>query len=627
MTCNNGLFLSVYAHIDALCHAHDIPVRHDQNMALWQKTDDRVVLLRYWEFERYSGRKHHMQSFASREQALLVIDALLAEAGVDRGCLQSIWGTPELSQNAGQWQGSPGFNTHTKAHLFGAMLAETDPYFEGDMIGLALDGGPDTVLDKPGLDEPIYAGAVSRRGATRLFPVSSPGPLWSAMRALTGLEEGTLMALGSASRTEFSGFVEEAPRVFTMKDYKAAYAWVRHWFETVSKFEADGEGRLHTGFDPCFSPGENRISMLVKIVQRMSDVQVNQTLREVLDAEGIDPAETSLALGGGFALNCRTNSHAMRTFGFRRFQSIPAVNDSGISLGYGLMFFLNKMKHFRFSIDGAGKGVLPAVGAASDVASTDVILEDLAKGPIVWVEGGAEVGPRALGHRSLLADPRLGAMKERLNGIKRRQWWRPVAPVILEDHVEAWFEDAGISPFMLRTFTLRPEVAGLVPAISHLDRSARIQTLRRSEAPRLHALLEAFHASTGVPMLCNTSLNDKGEPIINTLDEAIIFARRRGISAIYVDGRRLTVEADGIEDSTAMASRSLAPLFQSDSGGISKIRSDLNPHDLDRNTLAIRQFLPGFDDLDITDRAVAERLRRHAARLTKDRTLFLPLML
>lgn len=627
MTCDNGLYLSVYTHIDALCHAYEIPVRHDQNMALWQKTDDRVKLVRYWEFERYSGQKHHKKSFASREQALVVIDALLAEAGVDRACLQAVWGTPELTQNAGAWEGSFDFNSHTRAHLFGAMLAETDHYFDGNMIGLALDGGPDTVLDKPHPDAPIYAGAVSRFGETRLFPVSSPGPLWSAMRELTGMEEGTLMALGSASKTDYIGLVDEAPKVFTMKDYALAYAWVRQWFEKVSEFEPTLKGILHTGFDPLFSPAENRIAILVKIVQRMSDAQVAQTLRQILDMEGLDPATTTFALGGGFGLNCRNNSQAMRTFGFRRFQSLPAVNDSGISLGYGLMFFLNKMKHFRFSIEGAGKGAVASVGSVSDVASSDVILEDLAKGPIVWIESGAEIGPRALGHRSLLADPRHSGMKDRLNEIKRRQWWRPVAPVILEDHVDTWFEHADISPFMLRTFALRPEMADLVPAISHLDRSARIQTLSRSEAPGLHALLQAFHASTGVPILCNTSLNDKGEPIINTLDEAVIFAKRRRISVIYVDGQRHTIDPDKIEDSTVLVDRRLAQLFQSDPDEVAKFCIDLNPQDLDRNTLAMRQFLPAFDALDITDKTVAYRLRRHATRLSKDRRLFWSLML
>jgi hypothetical protein len=234
------------------------------------------------------------------------------------------------------------------------------------------------------------------------------------------------------------------------------------------------------------------------------------------------------------------------------------------------------------------------------------------------MEGRAEIGPRALGHRSLLADPRQDTMKDRLNQIKRRQWWRPVAPVILADQVREWFSDADRSPFMLRTFTLRPEKAARVPAISHLDRSARIQTLTREEAPLLSELLQAFHASTGVPMLCNTSLNDKGEPIINVLEEALIFARRRGVPAVYVDGRRHAVVADAVRDTTVLSERSMAPLFRSAPAEIARLRAEVNPQGLDRNTLAMRQFLPAFEGVDITVRTSAERLRRYAARLARN---------
>ncbi|MCW1934970.1 carbamoyltransferase C-terminal domain-containing protein [Pararhodobacter zhoushanensis] len=587
-------------------------------MALWLKTGEQVTLVRYWEFERYSGQKHHSRSFANPAQALEVIDRLLAEAGVDRSDVRAIFGTPGLPHSDGAWDGADDLNAHTRAHLFGAMLAETDRYFEGDMIGLALDGGPDTVLGKPGLKSPLYAGAVSRKGDARLFSVSSPAPLWSAARHLTGMEEGSLMALGSASRTAYMGSVEDAPSVIAMQDYKAAYEWVQRLHATLSGLDSSAKGTGHTGFDPQFSASENRIAMLMKIIQRVSEAQVCRTVRGILESEGMDPAKTTLAMGGGFALNCRSNSHVMRTFGFADFQALPAVNDGGISLGYGLMYFKARMERFQFSMQSSGHGSLASVETASAPVRTDVILEDLAKGPIVWMEGRAEIGPRALGHRSLLADPRQDTMKDRLNQIKRRQWWRPVAPVILADQVREWFSDADRSPFMLRTFTLRPEKAARVPAISHLDRSARIQTLTREEAPLLYDLLQAFHASTGVPMLCNTSLNDKGEPIINVLEEALIFARRRGLPAVYVDGRRHAVVADAVRDTTVLSERSIAPLFRSAPAEIARLRAEVNPHGLDRNTLAMRQFLPAFEGVDITVRTSAERLRRYAARLARN---------
>jgi hypothetical protein len=221
-----------------------------------------------------------------------------------------------------------------------------------------------------------------------------------------------------------------------------------------------------------------------------------------------------------------------------------------------------------------------------------------------------------------LADPRQIAAKDRLNHIKRRQWWRPVAPVILEEEVNDWFEEADKSPFMLRTFALRPEKVELVPAISHLDRSARIQTLSREEAPVLYGLLQAFHAKTGVPILCNTSLNDKGEPIINTLQEAMLFAKRRGISVIYVDGVRHTCVPDTIPDSTPLAERPFAHLFQSDPSEIAEICHVSNPHGLSRATLALHQLVPAFKLLDVTNRSAADKLARHASRLEKNRVIY-----
>lgn len=617
MPCSDGLYLSIYAHVDALCAALDVPLRHDQNMALWRKTGDRVHLVRYWEFERYSGQKHHSRSFASLSQALAAIDAMLAEVDVRRSDIRAILGTPGLSRDAEVRGGSGRFNPHTQAHLWGAMLADTDRFFGGDMIGLALDGGPDTVLQRPGSRAPIYAGAVSRQGETRLFPISSPGPIWTALRHLTGLQEGSLMALASAAEATYLGPVDRPPRVETMSDYAQAHDWVQRWHTRISALDASHAGDRHSGFDRRFGPVENRIAMLAKIVQRTSDAQLCETLETILDAKGLDPTTTVLAMSGGVALNCRSNALAMETFGFAGFQSIPAVNDSGISLGYGLMYFHQTMGRFQFTLEGSGYGGPAQDHVSGEAVSQDTILDDLAHGPIVWIEGGAEIGPRALGHRSLLADPRTFAMKDRLNDIKRRQWWRPVAPVVLAEHVGDWFVNGDISPFMLRTFTLRPERADDVPAISHLDRSARIQTLDAQDAPRLHALIQAFHRSTGIPMLCNTSLNDKDEPIINTLGEAIGFAQRRGIPAVYVDGRRLAVTPDAVPDTSPRPDRPLAHLFVPDPGQIEEVVPALNPHGLSRDAVALHRFMPQFEALDITDADAANRLRRVTARLAR----------
>ena len=166
-------------------------------------------------------------------------------------------------------------------------------------------------------------------------------------------------------------------------------------------------------------------------------------------------------------------------------------------------------------------------------------------GPVAWADGRAEVGPRALGHRSLLADPRRSATKDRLNEVKQRQWWRPVAPIVLEDQVGEWFDGGRRSPSMLETFAVRAERRDQVPAIAHLDGTARVQTLAPSDDEALYRAIQAFSATTGVPMLCNTSLNDKGEPIVATASQALNFCLRKGIGVAYLGGRRVALRPAG----------------------------------------------------------------------------------
>ena len=171
------------------------------------------------------------------------------------------------------------------------------------------------------------------------------------------------------------------------------------------------------------------------------------------------------------------------------------------------------------------------------------VVNDLEDGPLVWFDGGAEMGPRALGARSLIGDPRKMETKDRLNDIKLRQWWRPVAPIILKDCIEEWFEETFESPYMLHAVKIREEKRAEIPAILHEDNSARFQSICKEDGQdRLYQVIEAFYKKTGVPIICNTSLNDKGEPIINRMDEAMNFALRKKIRIIYLNGNRVVLK-------------------------------------------------------------------------------------
>ncbi|RYZ32403.1 MAG: carbamoyltransferase, partial [Sphingobacteriales bacterium] len=140
---------------------------------------------------------------------------------------------------------------------------------------------------------------------------------------------------------------------------------------------------------------------------------------------------------------------------------------------------------------------------------------------IGWFQGRMEFGPRALGSRSILASPIEASMQAKLNEIKDREDFRPVAPVVLEDDVAEWFEDGQKSPFMLFVYNVQEDKASKIPAVMHVDRTARIQTVNRDQHPAYYDLISAFKAKTGVPVLINTSFNTRGEPIVCSPRDAI----------------------------------------------------------------------------------------------------------
>ena len=152
-----------------------------------------------------------------------------------------------------------------------------------------------------------------------------------------------------------------------------------------------------------------------------------------------------------------------------------------------------------------------------------------------WFQGRCEFGARALGCRSLVADPRRADMRDIINlKIKFREKFRPFAPSILADQVGEWFERDEPSPFMEKVFQIRPEKRPLIPAVTHVDGSGRLQTVTRDTNPRYYDLIQRFHARTGVPILLNTSLNEN-EPIVHTPSQAIDCFLRTQMDLILLD--------------------------------------------------------------------------------------------
>ncbi len=156
---------------------------------------------------------------------------------------------------------------------------------------------------------------------------------------------------------------------------------------------------------------------------------------------------------------------------------------------------------------------------------------------VSWVVGGSEMGPRALGHRSILADARHPGMRDFLNEVvKHREVFRPYAPSVLVEHADEWFDGKGESPFMLLVPAVKADKHDVVPAITHVDGTARVQTVRPDVSPYYHELISAFHAKTGVPLVLNNSFNDNGEPIVETPADALRTYARTDIDFLYIDG-------------------------------------------------------------------------------------------
>ena len=155
---------------------------------------------------------------------------------------------------------------------------------------------------------------------------------------------------------------------------------------------------------------------------------------------------------------------------------------------------------------------------------------------IGWFQGRSEIGPRALGHRSILADPRKNEIRVRINSeIKFREWFRPLAPIIIEEETSNYFEIDRQSPFMMFATKVRSEKISLIPAVVHVDNSARIQTVRKNQEERLYSLLKEFQILTGIPILVNTSFNRKDEPIVETPKDAIKSFLLMNLDALVID--------------------------------------------------------------------------------------------
>nr|WP_315393654.1 carbamoyltransferase C-terminal domain-containing protein [uncultured Duganella sp.] len=258
-----------------------------------------------------------------------------------------------------------------------------------------------------------------------------------------------------------------------------------------------------------------------------------------------------LCFAGGTALNCSVNQRLLRETPFRALFVPPTPGDGGTALGcavYGLTELAGRPCAWRWHDDYLGPPQEPAAAEAALRGADDLLVERLDDLPalcarmtalladnkaVALFQGRSEFGPRALGHRSILADPRSVRMRDWINaGVKQREWFRPLAPAVLLERAERYFELTHPAPFMQLAVPVTPHGAERLGATTHVDRSARLQTVGPDGDPLLRALLLAFEARTGVPVLLNTSFNRKDEPIVETPAEALAAFRATPLHAL-----------------------------------------------------------------------------------------------
>ena len=320
---------------------------------------------------------------------------------------------------------------------------------------------------------------------------------------------------------------------------------------------------------------EQRHMDLAASIQAVTEEIVLRLTRSLAQETG----EKNLCLAGGVALNCVANGKVLRDGSFERIWIQPAAGDAGGALGAALAAYHGFMGGER-KPNGAGNSLdqmqgsylgpdfgqdevearLAAAGAKFDVLEEPALLEACASAmeqgkALGWFQGRMEFGPRALGGRSILADARSETMQKVLNlKVKFRESFRPFAPSVLREEVDKWFELDSDSPYMLLVADVKRErqrrmsvdetarfgidklnaVRSEVPAVTHVDYSARVQTVHQETNPRYHALIRRFQQKTGCPVLVNTSFNVRGEPIVCTPEDAFRCFMGTGIEALAV---------------------------------------------------------------------------------------------
>jgi carbamoyltransferase len=266
-------------------------------------------------------------------------------------------------------------------------------------------------------------------------------------------------------------------------------------------------------------------------IQDESQAMVGDLIEKAVAATG----ETNIVIAGGYGLNCVANYYYLKRFPNLNIYVDPVSHDGGTAIGLAkLAWYIHSGSEVIAPLETIYLGADPTYDDLSSVAENNLKITEnvtaaniaklISNGNIVTMfNGRAEAGPRALGNRSIMFDPRRPDGKDYVNKVKGREWFRPFAGSVLEEHAHEWFEMRTLkhTPFMMYAINVLPEKLGEIPAITHVDGTCRVQTVNRKDNEAYYDVISEFHKLTGVPMIFNTSFNAAGDPLVETVDDAV----------------------------------------------------------------------------------------------------------
>jgi carbamoyltransferase len=434
----------------------------------------------------------------------------------------------ELTQRVGSVGSRPMFLDHHLCHAASSFLVSP---FERSAI-LVVDGASEADTTLTAIGEGQHITPLDRTPLPH-----SLGQFYAAMTAFLGFrpdqDEYIVMGLAASGEPTFAATLRrEVLRLLPQGRFEMNTGLLDFHLARVGLF---GEEFVRLFGPPRPSADEltqrhRDLAASAQLVLEEVLLHLGRRLRSQTDAD-------SLCLAGGVAYNCVANSRLRAELGFQHVYVPPAAGDSGAALGAALWWTVRRGGFAsRPPMPSAYLGpqfdeqvcrtVLAREGLTAepvtDARLYELVAAELAGGRLVfWYQGRMEWGPRALGNRSLLADPRREDMRELINSkVKHREPFRPFAPSVLDDRAKEFFDLPAASPFMQFTVRVKASARGIIPAVIHVDGSARVQTVTRDMNPRFYHLLSAFERLTGVPVLLNTSFNVQ-EPIVCSPDDAV----------------------------------------------------------------------------------------------------------